>query len=236
MTFIKKNINYFDLTHSPVALYNFNDVLTDSSGNGLDLALTTGATLFTKQNGITGLKLKGGVQYWSRPSNDPVLTILGALTVEMLIMIPIISSEFWIVQMGSNTSAPAGNNSFSIRMISTGNIGYFADTGASGTDVVYTSNISLATYQLTYLAMTRNSAGTVVKFYINGELKATSGTLNAPTGGTNSFLRIGTNKAATTSTPNGGFLPSLKILNKELDDNQIKLEYYKTIGNSFGEV
>jgi len=236
MTFIKKIVNYFDLTHSPVALYNFNDVLTDSSGNGLDLTLTSGATLFTKQNGITGLKLKGGVQYWSRPLNDPILTILKELTVEMLIMIPIISSEFWIVQMGSGTTAPNSNNAFSIRMMSTGNISYFADTGAGGTDVSYIPNISLATYQLTYLAMTRNSTGTVVKFYINGDLKATSGTLNAPTDGNSGVLRIGTNKGATTFTPNGGFLPSLKILNKELDSNQIKLEYYKTIGNSFGEV
>jgi hypothetical protein len=111
---------------------------------------------------------------------------------------------------------------YSLRLdTSSAQLQYFAERGA-GTDILFASNCAIKRPNCYYLAMTRDATGTLVNMYINGHLCSTSGILNIPTGGSDTFLTIGGPVLMK------GVIFSVRLSLQELTANQI-METYRTI-------
>jgi len=223
-----RNITYLDNKYSPVALYNFNNTLNDSSGNGYNLTVS-GTEMYAKINNLAGFYFDGAT-YLTKTHED-ALCSLGEITVETLInFTTTTTASQYICDNGNNDELETGNVAFSFFISSGVGISYFAEH-ITGVNITYSSSARPPKSSLCYIAITRNIAGTVLKFYINGILKNTSTTLTAPTGGTTGPFIIGARENAATPLTIGTTMLSFKLINSQLTDDQIMEEYMRSIGN-----
>jgi hypothetical protein len=229
---INRNISYLDTTYNPIALWNFNGVMTDSSGDGYDLSIGSGTEAYTMIRNLKGFYFNGST-YLSR-AYTAALSPIGAMSFEMLINFGISTSIQGICANGNNDSSESGNSTFTLQTgpgaSSFVTITYQHEYG-SGTSVAYNFIANPTKFDLCHLAVTRSSDGTIVKIYYNGALIETSSALIAPTGGTTGAFRIGTRQNASAMFVPGTVLLSCKFLNKQLTDQQILNEYTRSIGN-----
>lgn len=220
----------FDNTHSPVARYDFEDNLLDSSGNGFDL---TGASHVFREVFPGLIALAGGSA--SRAANDALLTILGDVTVQAIVSFAPSSAAGDVMKFANDAGADgtiANNTLYRLIIDQTGTNGMSAfHENAGGANVQFSStgvaNRGLPRNEVPfYVAMVRQS--NVYTFYLNGLPYGTaSGTLGAPTGGTAAFLVVRSDAAS----PD---VAALKIIDSALSAAQIKAEYNRTRGVAFG--
>jgi hypothetical protein len=223
-----------DTTHSPVGLWQFDGDLTDSSGNGLDLTLSTGSALYTKVFDLPGMFFNGATGL-SRPSRDAALAISGNMTIEFMISTPLLSGLGTVCQFGDASSeTEAGNILY--RVISIPDLiscgwEYGAGVDQNMTEVISTGSATL------HFALVRKAGATEVRRFVNGALKTVDTSLTPPTGGTLSTVRLSVGDDST-----GGlylkpaFLSSLKIIDGALSDDDVKAEYNRTLGPLLGVI
>lgn len=221
-------VNYHDTTYSPVGLWNFNNVLTDSSGNGHTLTVDSGTALYTDiLPGLRGVYLAGDTRLIYSTAVSPLI-IPGDVTLEMLIL-PLTRTA---TGKYLSCNEDPGNGSIANTQYSVGmNSGSWEWQSQHGTNVNDTydidNNPTLMT--LSHIAVTRTS--NVVQNYLNGiAWGAASSVLTTPTGGSISKLRLG---AFGVNAPSC-IMASVKIIASALTATQVKGEYNNTLGNFYG--
>lgn len=222
---------YHTTLYDPIGLWQFNGSKVDASGHGLDLSLGAGTELYAALGGtrLTGAYFDGST-YFSH-AFDALLQIPGAITIECLVSFPFAAAapnSYWFAEFAGPDEDPVNNMLYSLALGSA-HWSYLAEKDG-GVNIPYDGgryNIPIGVP--THLALTR-SAGQVVKMYMQGTLFATSGVLDAPTDGTASILRIGSDNGGTGLLPSGTTLASMKICAIELTAAQILGECVSTIG------
>lgn len=229
-------------TFSPVCLYNFQNDLTDSSGNGLDLVNNSSIASFR----MLGMQTDGtpiyGVTasatgFLKRNTHDSSLTITGDITVQIIVAYTAFatasSTAEWIAfEGGDETSA---NNYLWAIIQNSGSPEAYWEHG-SGTDVTYTPLTGNAGLRFAgigenpvYWAWTRTSG--VVQMYCDGKpWGGPSGALTAPDGGSTSTLRF-FNKGSV-----GEYILGAKVSASALSAADIASEYNSTLGLAKGQV
>ena len=226
--------NVHDLTHNPVGLWQFNNDLSDSSGNDNNFELSTGTEVYADLfPGLRGVYFDGATTLQIANGFVSELAISGALTVEMIIVSQVQATT--INSIVSHVGSPSGDSQadnylYDVRLGTEDRLQYFAEN-AGGVDITFTAAAAINAGMLTHVALTRNSSGDV-KFYINGVTHALwqSSGLSSPDGGTNGRLYAG---ASVISNDWQGALCSLKIIDSQLSDSEVLAEFQRTIGGIY---
>ena len=218
------------LDHNPVALYLFDDNLTDSSGNGLDMTLDTGNEWYTSTNGLRCAKLDGQSSF-IHDFTGTALEIAGDITIQVLLTMENQTGlERFIVNYAGPVQIEVDNALYALSYLSNGErITWTTEFGSGPTaDVV---NFDAAGIQELHL-VTVVRASDVVTVFIDGiQVGASSATLTTPTGGTTAVFEVGG------LFGNGFFRGSVacvKIIDSALTDAQVYTEYRSTWGVSEG--
>lgn len=238
-------LEYFDRTHDPVALFNFNDTLADQSGNGLDLTLSAGSAGFADVvPGKRGLFVWEQARYMTAAA-APLLQIAGDLTIEAIVQQDVnpISADQTLVTYNGPTENESDNTLYQVNFQATGsftstrNLSYVSEHGAGVNDTYSSSGTAVSLgciHNILFLAL-RRQAG-VLQFFANGRpLGNASAAITAPTGGTGANTRLVVGAPGTSQTAGDQLLIfSLKIIARALTDAEIKAEYNRTVGRAFG--
>jgi len=229
------SLQYHDLTHSPVGLWQLNGSLADSSGSGHTLTVDSGTERYVDIvpgklahffDGATRLVLSSFVS---------ALAITGDLTVEFLFQLdqdPATASSIFAHDASGETSAT--NALYSVDFTSSTNktTRWFSEHG-SGIDDTFTLAAPAGLppiHNVGHFAAVRSS--NVVQFYWNGRtLGSPSSTLTAPDGGLSGRLRIGGSAASIFSRC---LICSFKVIASALSAYDVKAEYNRTLGPIYG--
>lgn len=216
--------SYLDTTHSPVGLWTFNEVLTDSSGNGLTLSVATGTEKYSPVlPGIMGFYLDGST-YLNR-AYAAALAITGDLTVEWVGRVE--DGGRMVTHCGDILSATEANNQLYGVWIGNNLLKMYSENGG-GTSSDYQLTASGNTWPAHHFAVTRTS--NVIQFYVDGyAFGAASGTLTTPTGGTSGNITVGAPNNIGVS-PTTGCISSLKIIASALSASQVAAEAELALG------
>jgi len=239
-----RKFNYLDTAFSPMVLYNFNNTINDSSGNGYNLTLGDGTEKYITINGLTGFYFSG-TEYLTKTLESAFINF-GAITIETIIILPgttgtALPTGNVIVIFGNNSELATGNQAWSLISAnptgaSSGNrLHYFVEHGA-GVNISYTSTACFPVGQICHAALSRNSAGTILKFYVNGKLFDTSSILIEADSTTLGNLIVGADVNGGNQLLNGTILFSVKVINSQLTDSQVASEYNKTLGSVYGVI
>lgn len=212
--------NLHDLTHSPQALYQFNDTsnwMADTSGNG--------KTLVEGSPGVAVPGWVGVARYFNNTdasnSESPYWDNVGAISVYAMVAVRSTvsnptslfrvtggsSRDYWALSIGDHW-----NQLFQYS---------HHDSGGNP------DTVSLSMYIPTpfmWLGFTRDSAGTGIKLFVNGDVVASGTTGAVPGNHTTGVLTVGASGNA------GYFIQSLKIVGSELSEVQMQAEYSRCFG------
>lgn len=228
-------VRQHDTTHSPLGLWQLDGDMTDSSGNGYDLAIDTGTELYAPiSDTLQGFRFDGatGLIY---DVAEAALQITGDMTIEMLVSWLIDPPGFgvnttltgpYLAAHGVPGESGGDNNMYSLKARPGGGIGWLTESG-SGTNAVYDIDCEIPTYLLHHLAAVRES--NVVSMYIDGGLVGTSSTLAAPSGGTSGRFVLGSIGGGGGEHPTC-IMGSVKLIGSALTAEQIEDEYRLTLG------
>lgn len=223
-----------DLTYAPVALWQMNDTLVDSSGNGFTLFHNGGVPFGYADiySGVRGIYQLGGTPFRTVTQPGPVgLELTGDMTIECFLSLPLRSAAVNHVFLGFDQAGSGStfNRLYGVSWDSTA--GYPVWTSQSGSQVTatYTENTDIYPSTLCHFAVTR--ASNIIQFYCNGlPLGAASTALTAPTGGTAGNFQLGQQGSSGCECQ----IASLKIIASALTAAQVKGEYNRTLGPVLG--
>jgi collagen triple helix repeat protein len=220
-----------DLTGSPLALWQFQDDILDSSGNGFHLTLFGGTLRFTDMwpGGIRGILLESGTML-RYPVLESALKITGSITIECLVRVWNYEGGTWASYMASGDTEPTNvQYRMDINPASNNQLGWFQENGA-GLDNAHIISYVPAFTDICHLASRRTGSTGPVQFFLNGRTFGPSAVLaNAPTGGTSALFYVG--DADIGSVP--GVLSSLKIHNSARSDAQIQADARFCLQNAY---
>lgn len=158
MTFIKydKYPGKLGLEHSPVGLWNFEDNLNDSSGNGFDLSGTPLGYSIQANDFQYGMLFSGIL---SRASRDALTAITGALTLEVVgyFRFPASGALEYICSTGNSNEAEADNVNYSWYIDSSGQQNILWEYGAGNNVSVSSSSNILLVGSPSFMAVTRSA-------------------------------------------------------------------------------
>lgn len=215
-----------DTTHNPIGLWQFDETLVDSSGNGFNFSLAAGTQRFTEiYPGVRALQLLTTNRY-TFSTTGTVLQRTGDITIEMLLLLQAIPAGSAFLAYDAVGETLATNTLYNIGIASESLIA-LSESGA-GVDASHSPNRLPPLGELCHLAWRR--AADVGQFFVNGKPFGASAAVTTPAGGTSSFLSLG---GAAGTTPLCA-LASLKIVPSALTDDQIDEEAEKTVGGVFG--
>lgn len=221
---------YHSTLHSPAGLWQFNGDLTDVSGNGYNLTVSSGTARYTEI--LPGLKgLQALTPLFIYNTTGTALQITGDMTIEALIQLnEYTTAPFFGFGSGVGGGFASNNTLYQVSSASTsGGLTWSCMTG-SNAPVSYTvADRSIPLQGPCHFAATRTS--NVIQFYLNGlAFGAASTTLTAPTGGGAAIMSIG---SAGVQGPNM-WLASLKVIPSALTSTQVLNEYRRTLGTFYG--
>lgn len=219
------------LAYDPVGLWQFNETLNDTSGNGFHLAVSTGQERYTEiYPGVRGVALYSTRLIYN--AFTATLGITGDITLEALMYLRTYPTS---ADASIATHINAGETSndnvlYSLQLnATTGALGWLSESG-SGVDATYNIN-NAPGLGLSHVAATRTS--NVIQFYLNGRaVGSASSALTTPTGGTSGRFSVGYSGQSGPEC----VLASLKVCNIALSAAQIATEYNITLGPVFGRV
>lgn len=219
------------LEHNPLGLYLFQGNGLDSSGNGRDLSNLDGTP--TYGDGFVGLSFEqdGNV---GLTRVDSTFEILGAVSAYAIVkLVSTTDTNFTIVCYdGGSDPAEADNNLWSLDLVSTAgslSVRYFHEYSTGVNELLLPTGIGASRDEWIMVGWTRDSAGTGIKIFLNGEVIGTTTLANAPTGGTSSDLVVGRirNSGVNNFT---GKISAVKIVGSELTEAEMKAEYDRCFG------
>lgn len=171
--------------------WEFDGDLTDDSGNGYDLTSSTTETYLTL-DGKKGFYSRGAtvVDAAGGPGSSALLELVGETTVHCLVYMNDsfhqAAAYLWSYQ-GSGESEEA-NHLYTVEIQTTGILRYFIEySGGSNSQKDFEAGIPTGRWVL--VTMTRDIAGTGIKFYFNGELVGSQTASQAPTAGSGASVK-----------------------------------------------
>lgn len=234
-------ISRHDTTSTPVALYQLDSSLTDSSGNGLTLTCAT--PLYSDvYAGVRG-NFPNASTLAALHRADPSLIITGDITVACLVYAnkQVSSATAVVTQVGDSTDGSfsnAWNYLFSLGM-GIGSLNYIHEASGPSTRT-YSVDFQVPVRQLFHYAFTRVS--NVIQFYVNGRpAGAASSALTAPGGGSASEVCIGGRlngdfSSIVSDSLFSGVISSVKIIGSGLTAAQMKSLYNNSMGARYPQV
>lgn len=224
-------IRKFDNLHSPLARYDFEGNILDSSGNGLHLSgSAVFRALYENAIGLSGsLCNRGGI-------SDPALRVTGDITVNALVVMRAAPTGLYVAAFQAPGETTAANFLWSLQIASQNQLAFLSEHDAPPTLAIndaFFSNaapLGLPAFGVPFLLSMRRKAG-VVSYAVQGvPYGDPSPVLLTPNGGTAAQLTI--------NDPGSGAvdLLGLEIIGSALTDAQIKARYNLTLGPAFGEL
>jgi hypothetical protein len=219
-----------DTTFSPSALWQLNETLSDTSGNGFDLAITGGpitqyADIYPSRK---GLYLLAGATLAHTTTVPAGLQISGDITVECLVDFTLRNVGRPFFGCDGSVASSTNNRLYGVEFDSSGFPKWTQQHGTQDSTGGAFVCSNMFPPELCHFAVTRIS--NVVQFYCNGlPLGSPSGTLTAPTGGGSSVFHLGQGATAACE----GIVRSLKIIATGLSAAQVKAEYNRCLGTVF---
>lgn len=238
------SIEYFDATHSPVGLWNFNGTLNPVPGFGYNLTAAAGPVAYADITpGKRGLYVMVGNRFENATGNASNVALLGDMTMLAILQRDGTTGLQTIATHAGNGLGVASgqNTNWAFRMdqatsTAARTVSWLSES-AVGVDATFTSggDASLPPiHNVSFIAARR--LGNVIRFYLNGlPFGPDSGILVAPTGGQDATTRFIVGAENRGSLALSQFvLMSLKVVSEALTDDQIKAEYNRTMGPAFG--
>lgn len=223
MTFIKNRpLLKLDTSTNPVALWNFEGNLNDSSGNDLTLTGTPLRYTSYNQDFITGAAMSASSSF-TRTHTD-LLTITGALSIEVIGSFVNNDLLQVLVDCGGSGETLATNFVYRFGINSNGTLYLFWEYGA-GTDQTISGDTSIGFVMPTYIGFSRSSGDPCdCNFYINGS-SGGSGSLIPPGGGTTAIHSICGSTSGSFLVARGSVVSSIRITPEELSPQHFKDTY-----------
>lgn len=222
-----------DTTFNPIALYQFNGNLNDSSGNSRTLTLSAGTALYTDvAPQLKGFFFNGATKL---TQTNSAFQIAGDITFECIMSLHNTNNGGILIASGDSGETQTTNYLYQLNFGGGGPTGQllslFWEFGA-GNNVTYTfSDAPFNINEPFHFALVRQSA--VLTMYINGrQVGASSGSLTPPDGapGTQT-LAIGADISNTAFLI--GTVASLKVIGRALTQSEVASEFQRTLGNAF---
>jgi hypothetical protein len=224
-----RKVRPHDLTHNPIGLWQFNETLNDTSGNGFHFALNAGNLRYTEiAPGLRALSVSTANKF-NFATLGTALQRTGDITIEMLLLLygypaglaPIITYQASGETQATNTLYEVAINIDQLR--------WFSESGA-GVDATFSIDRLPPLGTVCHLAVRRQA--NIIQAFINGAPLGGSSALTAPDGGTSASLWIG----APGSFPPAMAMASMKIVPLGLSETQIAAESNRTVGPALGVV
>ena len=220
-----------DTTPDPVALYNFNGNLDDSSDTGADLTINGGGNNLFYPNfllsGSQSAYFDGSTCYFA--PEDDALEITGDLTLLVITNVSANPSDYVaLVTHGGTNDAESENFLYGLYLNSNEELYWFQEKDA-GTNLDYTlTGYPIPLDQWVMIGATRTS--NVIQFWLNGAKLGSSTSLSAPTGGGDGQLFIGSENPGTQYRYTG-HIKSVKIIASALTEAQMMEEFEQITGD-----
>jgi hypothetical protein len=225
---IGQGVQLHDLTHNPAVLWQFNETLNDTSGNARHLSMTAGNLRYTEiYPGVRALNV-GTANRFQFATTGTALQHTGDITILCLLLL-YATADGVLLTYDGNSEAEANNTLYEVS-ITTEQLHWKQESGA-GVDALFGSARLPPVGELCHL-VSRRQAGVIQNFTDGLPIGAASSLLTTPTGGTTSFIRIGS--AAT--APPACALASMKVVLSALSDADIKAEFNRTLGGLYGQL
>lgn len=203
------------------ALWQFDGDLLDDSSNAISLShagterYSSGIASGTRSGFING-ELVTSPQ---SATSDPI-RLTGAMTLECLVFPTQFVSDAtsgFVCHFLNSGGGTANNSLYGFRLIQNTNVLDYVHEGAGA--VIVNSGVSISPGRWHHLAFTRDSAGTLIRIYVNGHMVHREVVAEAPTDGANSHIQIGQSE-----TPNRryfGLISSIRITDAEFRPEHI---------------
>ncbi len=236
-------IDYHDTTYNPIGLWQLSGNMLDSSTSAHHLGLQAGTQRYTNMGPqFRGAMFDGSTLFLSTGSVPSSMVLTGAATVEFIANFTPGGNQVPF-QLAGATGDVNGSENFLLEFIvaSSGMISYFAERD-SGTNIQFDfTSASVNFNEVAHYAMTRDVSGTV-RVYVNGSKLETSLALNTPNTGVAALstarIHIGADNGAAfslgTSPCSRTSIASVKLIGRQLSDEEVYSEYLHTIGAMCG--
>ncbi len=213
---------------STVGLWQFQESLSDQSGNDFHFTLTAGNTRYVELlPGLSALKVFTSNKY-RHAATGTALAIPGDVTISMLISLDSYASGS-ILSYDSAGEAQANNILYGID-VPVDTVRWIHESGA-GVDRVYSPDRIPALFTICHFSARRQS--NIIQFFINGlPFGAASSALTQADGGGSSRLYLGYEASAAASYS----IASLRIDAEAISDEDIALMYNHTLGHVYGDI
>ena len=222
-----------DTTYTPVALYNFNGNLEDSSATGDDLIKDNGTNRYYPNllfSGSQSALFKGDTCYRTA-TNNAAHRITGDITLITIINFYEASSGYQnIVTFSGNNDGENQNFLYSMYLNASEELYWFQEKG-EGVNVDYLlAGYPIPIQQWVVIGATRTSNS--IQFYLNGAKLGPAATIDAPTGGDHGDCRLW---IGAEDPGNANYLKahvkSIKIISSALTEAQMMTEFERVTGD-----
>ena len=229
MPVMKENFltNAHDTTFSPTGLYNFvkGSEMTDSSGNGKDLIQTDAAMEAGDYMAGVAEGLLHGIYY---RNNAADFQYSGAMTLAGLCFMSTYSPDQYVqMALANNTGT---TDALYALQITTDGIFRYAHQTNQVTHTIESDQINYSLYQWHHFCFTRDSNGTGIKLFVDGNLVKSGTTGAAPGNQGTAYFSTGGVANHSPGAQDDGTVSSIVIYNQELSPNQVKYLARKTLG------
>lgn len=175
-------------------LWTFASDLSDSSGNGFDLSVQSGSTVFATVDGLPSVYLSAA-SVLERTVHDAALAITGDMTIVMLVRSTLESpaGDQVLVTFDGGDEAEANNTLYQIALDQTTSVVEYLAEESTGTDITHSHGVGFPVGSWHMITLVRSSDDVIL--YLDGfQAGANSSGLSTPTGGGTSVLtNIGLN-------------------------------------------
>ena len=227
--------------------WQFDGDLTDLSGNGYTLTLagpSGGVARYPRWLGKRGLLLDGKTYAYRLMSGAANLLNTGALTIEMLCaQLPIhteSTAQQHLVEWGAlwaardaASSAPGSRSQYQLlcgaSSATTWNFNYYHQTAAPALEAHSDADVMVPGH-LQVVTLTRDSAGTAIKLYLNGYEVASWTAAAAPGGTAPDTFYVGAVPKTGGLYAFRGWIGGLRFTNAEFSAAQVKSEAWGALG------
>ncbi len=227
-----------NLLHAPVGLWQLDGGRVDSSPTGDNLTLVAGTEQYGPgiAPGIRAAYFDGVTRLAGSSPGPAALRILGDVTLELLVRPQQLANGTFGSQLaefsGSDTSSSEIQNFlYQLRLQNDlNNPSSFWEDGAGGLNFHIDTDFVMEPGRWHHMAMVRTNGGagaTTGELFVNGTLVSTVATFDEPTGGGDSFIKIGQ-----FDDLNGaffGFIQSVKVIPSALTAAEVLAEARLTL-------
>lgn len=167
-----------------------------------------------------------------------ILATYTSFTIEAWVRTTTTAGTQTIVTLGYNDSsseAKPTNTSFSMTLISGGDLKIFWEYGELGSnEEEYDDSYAISTNVWTHVCVTRDNSDNKVRFYKNGVLTHTSNTTTDPNGGTSTNMNLRVGASQNNASNFNGDIAQLRIFNTARSDTDIANSYTTILSPSTG--